>query len=351
MVANNSTSGISSESARRTKSERVTIVVPARLHLGFLDLNGDLGRRYGSLGITLDDIYTRLHVERADTLSGSGPSAKRAVEFIRRLLHRLGRDDTLALTVSEAIPEHVGLGSGTQLALAAGVGAARLLGVELNARDVAGHLDRGRRSGVGIGSFETGGVILDGGRGESDKVPPVLARYEFPAAWRILVIFDRRFKGMHGSEEEAIFHDLPPFPTELSAHFCRLLLMVGLPALAEADLDGFARAVAEIQRATGDFFAPTQGNRFASESVGRVLEWLEAEGIAGVGQSSWGPTGFALIGSAAEAERLTSALERRWGDVGHLDFKICRGRNTGSQIDVFERIKSPAERRGLHHRA
>jgi beta-RFAP synthase len=351
MVRNNTTSGIANEPVRRTKSERVTIVVPARLHLGFLDLNGDLGRRYGSFGVTLDDIYTRLHVERAAALSGNGPSAERAVEFIRKLLDRLGRSEALALTVDEAIPEHVGLGSGTQLALAAGVGAARLLGLDLSARDVAGYLDRGKRSGVGIGSFEMGGVILDGGRGESDKVPPVLARYEFPAAWRILVIFDRRFKGKHGAEEAATFLNLPPFPTELSAHFCRLLLMVGLPALAEADLDGFSRAVAEIQRATGDFFAPTQGDRFASESVGRVLAWLEAQGIVGVGQSSWGPTGFAFIGGETEAERLKATLVRRWADVDHLDFRICRGRNTGSQIDVVERIDSPAERRGRYHRA
>ena len=351
MVINNTTSDIASESVRRTKSDRVTIVVPARLHLGFLDLNGDLGRRYGSFGITLDDIYTRLRVEHADSFSASGPSSARALEFIRELLHRLGCDDSLAVTVEEAIPEHVGLGSGTQLAMAAGVGAARLLGLELSARDVAGYLARGKRSGVGIGSFEMGGVILDGGHGDGDKIPPVLARYEFPAAWRILVIFDRRFKGKHGADEENTFLNLPPFPAELSAHFCRLLLMVGLPALAEADLDGFSRAVAEIQCATGDFFTTVQGNRIASESVASVLEWLQAEGIVGVGQSSWGPTGFALIGSDAEAKRITAALVRRFADVDHLDLMICRGRNTGGQIDVIERIESPAERRGLYHRA
>jgi beta-ribofuranosylaminobenzene 5'-phosphate synthase len=350
MVVNNTTPAVLSESVRRTESERVTIVVPARLHLGFLDLNGDLGRRYGSFGITLDDICTRLHVERADTFSGSGPSADRAVRFVRELLHQLNRSDSLVVSVEEAIPEHVGLGSGTQLAMAAGVGAAKLLDLDLSARDIAGYLVRGKRSGVGIGSFEMGGVILDGGRGDSGTIPPVLARYEFPAKWRILLIFDRRIKGKHGAEEETLFLDLPPFPAELSAHFCRLLLMVGLPALAEADLDGFSRAVAEIQRATGDFFAPVQGNRFASESVAAVLEWLQARGIVGVGQSSWGPTGFALIGSDSQAKRLVSALIRNFADVDHLDFKICRGRNTGSQIDVIERIESQKERRGLFHR-
>jgi len=192
---------------------------------------------------------------------------------------------------------------------------------------------------------------LDGGRRDDEIIPPVLARYEFPATWRILVIFDRRFKGKHGADEENTFHNLPPFPAELSAHFCRLLLMVGLPALAEADFDGFSRAVAEMQRATGDFFAPIQGNRFASESVARVLEWLHAQGIVGVGQSSWGPTGFALIGGDSEAKRLASVLGHRFADIDHLDLRICRGRNTGGQIDVVGRIESPADRRGLYHRA
>jgi predicted sugar kinase len=32
----------------------VSVTVPARLHLGFLDLDGGLGRRFGSLGMALD---------------------------------------------------------------------------------------------------------------------------------------------------------------------------------------------------------------------------------------------------------------------------------------------------------
>ncbi|MGH8511817.1 MAG: hypothetical protein ACREU8_10690, partial [Gammaproteobacteria bacterium] len=43
----------------------VTVTAPARLHLGFIDMSGDLGRRFGGLGLTLSGIQTRLSVTRS----------------------------------------------------------------------------------------------------------------------------------------------------------------------------------------------------------------------------------------------------------------------------------------------
>ena len=40
----------------------VRVVAPARLHLGFLDLHGGLGRKFGSLGVTLEEPRTALTV-------------------------------------------------------------------------------------------------------------------------------------------------------------------------------------------------------------------------------------------------------------------------------------------------
>src|SRR5712692_8592737 len=37
-----------------------TVTVPARIHLGFLDLNGRLGRRFGSIGLALSDLNTKV---------------------------------------------------------------------------------------------------------------------------------------------------------------------------------------------------------------------------------------------------------------------------------------------------
>jgi beta-RFAP synthase len=204
----------------------------------------------------------------------------------------------------------------------------------VEARAIAGLLDRGTRSSIGIAAFEQGGVILDGGRGDLDAPPPVLSRLAFPEAWRILLVFDRTRRGIHGPAEAEAFRRLPPFSARQAADLCRLMLMVALPALAEENLDRFGEAVAELQRAVGDHFAPVQGARFMSAGVAEVIAWLSAQGVRGVGQSSWGPTGFALVGSQAEAEALLAAMRRRWPKESDLAFSISRGRNRGGEVEV-----------------
>jgi beta-RFAP synthase len=318
---------------------RVAVTVPARLHLGFVDLNGELGRRFGSLGIAIDTPRTRLSVARGERLRAEGADAVRAQRHLETLVERYHLDRRLDLRIDESIPNHVGLGSGTQLALATGAAVSRLFGLGLDARAIAGLLDRGARSSIGIATFEQGGVVLDGGRGDNDEPPPVLSRLPFPEHWRVLLIFDHSRQGLHGPQEAVAFRGLAPFPAAEAAHLCRLVLMVALPGLAEGNLERFGAAVAELQRAIGDYFAPVQGARFMSRSVAAVLGWLEAEGIAGIGQSSWGPTGFGLIGSEADGAALLAAARRRWPADSSLSFALSRGRNRGADIEV-----SPAAR-------
>jgi beta-RFAP synthase len=313
---------------------RVTVTVPARLHLGFVDLNGGLGRRFGSLGIAIETPRTRLSLAPGERLRAEGADAARAQRHLETLAERYRLDRRLELRIEDCIPNHVGLGSGTQLALATGAAVARLFGLDLDARAIAGLLDRGARSSIGIATFEQGGVVLDGGRGDTDEPPPVLSRLPFPEHWRVLLIFDHDRQGLHGPQEAAAFRRLPPFPADQAAHLCRLVLMKALPALAEEDLDRFGSAIAELQRAIGDYFAPVQGARFLSRRVADVLSWLEAENIGGIGQSSWGPTGFGLIGSEAEAAALMAAARRRWPAESGLTFAVSRGRNRGADIEV-----------------
>src|SRR6185295_7964183 len=106
---------------------------------------------------------------------------------------------------------------------------------------------------------------------------------------------DRTLQGLHGEQELAAFRALPVFPESVSAQLCRLMLLQGLPALLEGDAEDFGLAIGELQRVIGDYFAPAQGGRFTSPRVAEALTWLEREGLAGVGQSSWGPTGFAVV--------------------------------------------------------
>ena len=100
-----------------------------------------------------------------------------------------------------------------------------------------------------------------------------------------------------------------------------------------ADLETFGDAVGRIQARVGDHFAGVQGGRFASPGVSRVLEWLGSRGLTAVGQSSWGPTGFAVCPSDATANRLEAEARARFGREFGLDFAVTRARNQGADVE------------------
>jgi predicted sugar kinase len=107
-----------------------------------------------------------------------------------------------------------------------------------------------------------------------------------------------------------------------------------LPALAEADIVGFGNAVAEVQRSVGAHFASVQGGVYSSSAIARVMHWLSQRGAVSAGQSSWGPTGFALFESEAGACRALEDARGRWAEATELEFHLCRARNTPAEIEI-----------------
>jgi beta-ribofuranosylaminobenzene 5'-phosphate synthase len=313
----------------------VQVTTAARLHLGFLDLAGDLGRRFGSIGLAIDAFETRVELSEAPSFEVLGEERGRGAHIARRVAASLGLDRGTKLIISNAIPAHTGLGSGTQLALAIAAAFRRLAELPLDAREDARLLDRGARSGVGVALFERGGLAVDAGRGPHTEVPPVVASVNFPKDWRILLILDPRIEGAHGEEERRAFAGLPPFPANAASEICRCTLMQILPGAAEADLEAFGGGVARIQEILGDHFAPVQGGaRFISVPVSRAAARLKALGARGIGQSSWGPTGFAFASDPDHAQFLVRRACAE-GELG-VEIRICSARDHGAEIREFE---------------
>ncbi len=75
-------------------------------------------------------------------------------------------------------------------------------------------LARGSRSGIGIASFDGGGVIVDAGKDGSGRPPPVVARLPFPDEWRVILILDRAQDGLHGEDEIEAFRALAALPRQ-----------------------------------------------------------------------------------------------------------------------------------------
>ena len=325
----------------------ITVKSTARLHMGFFDLHGGLGRKFGSIGLSLNAPSLQLTASIADKLLVTGPLSKRALNVTQQLISKLELKGNIHLDIQQHILEHAGLGSGTQLALAIGRAISELYHLNLTTAQIAQLTGRGGRSGIGIAAFDQGGLLIDGGRSTSTtlntKVPPLLARYAFPEHWRILLILDNSQPGIHGDEELMAFSKLPVFSESLAAHLCRHVLMQAMPALVEHDLNAFGNSIQALQAHVGDYFAPAQGGRYASKRVGAVLQHLEANGVACFGQSSWGPTGFAVFESEQEAQTHLRQLKAKFKDEV-LSWTIVSACNHGAQVsaNTFKKVQIQA---------
>lgn len=317
-----------------TQPAALSVTAPARLHLGFLDLNGVLGRTYGSIGLAINQPATRVTMRKAARDCARGPESERALAVIARLRDALGLAGAYDVTIESAIPAHAGLGSGTQLALAVATAALRLGGIS-RPLDLIGTLtQRGQRSAIGLAAFDHGGFIVDGGKGHSDAPPPVLIQTPLPDQWRIILILDPNAAGVHGDRETRAFAALPPMQRETAAHLCHLVLMQAVPALMEQDIATFGRAITEIQALVGNHFSPAQGGSpWSNPKVGAVARKLAEAGAVGIGQSSWGPTGFAFVASQKEADTLYHSFVGDAKAQG-LELMTVAGRNTGASIEL-----------------
>lgn len=301
------------------------LTAPSRLHFGPFAWGPDALRRFGGVGLMIDRPGLEIEARPADGWSARGPLADRAVTIAREVaaaLREQGREARpAALHVVAAPPEHVGLGSGTQLSLAvARIVAERAGWADAPTAALAALTGRGRRSGIGLHGFAQGGLIVDGGRRRDTDLPPLLVRLEFPTEWQALVVIPSDDPGLHGASESEAFAELPAVPDAVTDRLCRLVLLGLLPAVIERDLAAFGAALTAIQLHVGRLFAPAQGGRlYASPQAEAILAHLRGEGLAGTGQSSWGPALYAFDASNPErrAEILARLRERFGLDPAH----------------------------------
>jgi beta-ribofuranosylaminobenzene 5'-phosphate synthase len=298
-------------------AKSIWIEGPARLHLGMLDLNGDLGRRFGGIGVAIAQPSLLIEAQEADELTVSGLCAEQAAAFAQRFMLAHGLAGGASIQVHQAIPQHVGMGSGTQLGLAVARALAELHGLPADSAALATAVGRARRSAIGTWAFGQGGFIVEGGRRTGHEAPaPLLARYAMPEEWRCVVVVPAAAAGLSGAHEVVAFGELAPPPPEVVGQITRLVLMLLLPALVEGDIEAFGRAVTEIQRLVGDCFSPAQGGRFANTRSAELIEALLEWGAAGAGQSSWGPTVYGFVADERQGQALLARAARQLDGQG-----------------------------------
>jgi len=297
----------------------VRIEAPARLHFGMLDLRGSLGRRFGGIGAGVFGPSLLVELERAELVEAEGASADRAAEFARRYLAATGVRGGVRIVVRHAIPDHSGLGSGTQLALAVARGITELYDLPADVATLAAAVGRAKRSAIGSWVFAGGGFVVEGGRREEGgHIAPMLARLSIPTSWRCVLALPASATGTSGDAETQAFRTLPEPPLSEVEHVAHLVLMSLLPALVEGELDAFGHALTEIQQVNGRWFAPAQGGMFApgasTELIRKMAEW----GAVGVGQSSWGPAVYGIVAGDDAAAHLAESVRAALNERGEV---------------------------------
>lgn len=306
------------------------IKTPSRIHMTLIDMNGSLGRVDGGIGITLEEPNIVITAKKSDSVEVRGDPELN--ERMKKACEVVCPGCGIEIDIKKSYWNHIGLGSGTQAALAAGMAISALYDLNLSPRAIAGKVGRGGTSGIGIGSFERGGFILDGGHRMEAKsaflpssfskgVPPapILCQRDFPD-WDIVLAIPLA-KGAHDLYEKDVFANLCPIPQNEVEKLCRVILMQMLPALAEADMDTFGRAVNAIQdigfkRHEVDLQPTARG----------LIEALRNGGAAGAGLSSFGPAVYAITDQPRKVEAAAKSFDKDCVVI------TTRARNKGAEI-------------------
>jgi beta-RFAP synthase len=293
----------------------IRIRTPSRLHFGLIAPAAKAGRRFGGVGMMIDQPGVQIRLEPSRDWLVRGPLAERGQAVVNRLLSTyLGTQaPPHAIRIEHAAPEHMGLGTGTQLSLAIARGLAETAGIEdKSASQLAPLVDRGQRSAIGTHGFDRGGFLVDGGKTDSDDVAPLVAWLSFPEDWRIVLILPPWQPGVHGLAERYAFGQLREIPGRAEA-LSRQVLLELLPALSVGDFAGFSESLHQFNRAAGEAFAAVQGGPYASARIATLIDTLRESGVRGVGQSSWGPTVFVVTDAV---DRTTRTVARVLAELG-----------------------------------
>jgi len=315
---------------------KVYIKTPSRLHFGLIDLNGNLGRMFGGLGVGINKPNIIIEAEHSPIFTVTGQETQLATQLADRFFKAYQIKPNVHIHVKQTIPPHTGLGSGTQFALAIATAIAKLNDIKATTPQLALAMGRAKRTGVGTAIFEKGCFVVDGGKktNETTDFPPLIHRQPFPDEWRFVIAVPNITKGLCNSEEIAAFNKLPPMQEEEVAKICHLTMLKLLPALAEKDIKNFGEALTEIQIITGNYFAHVQGGTYSNKEIADTLEFIKSLNVYGFGQSSWGPAVYGIVKqdqAKAVLQKIRAYLDR---DIGGEVF-IAKGNNKGATIKII----------------
>lgn len=313
--------------------KRIRIHAPCRLHFGMFSFGHADQPQFGGVGVMVNPPAVEIEITPAAEFSVTGTHFERVYQFAKTAAHsgRLASLPHCQINV-KAPTDHTGLGVGTQLGLAVAAGLRQFLALpHICTAELSAAVGRGARSSVGTYGFELGGLIVDGGKMPGVRTGELVCRMPLPEEWRFVLLRPTGEQGLAGEHEASAFARLPPVPVAVTRRLWQITHERMLPAVRSANCEQFGDAVYEFGRLAGNCFAAAQGGPFANAGIERLVTTIRHYGVTGVGQSSWGPTVFAIVAGDAQAEELASWL-RGNRLCGNLELLIARASNSGAVV-------------------
>jgi len=291
-----------------------------RLHVGLVDLAGATRRRFGGAGFMITGCETLVEARPARQDGTHGHREDRAAEDLREALGRLRRlvfVPPVQITVREAPPGHVGLGSKTTLVLSALTAALSASGIPLDRAMIQTASGRGGASGVGVHAFFGGGFTVDSGHEGAHgapllpsgatrpaSIPLLVTRYPIPDEWRFVLALPYECEVFSAAREVQFFRDNTPTEKSESLRNLASLYHGVLPAVQLSDLGLLRESLAELHEC--GFKAREVAAQPAC--VKQAFELLSGLSGVAVGLSSLGPLVYAVCSESAVTQ-VSAALD------------------------------------------
>ncbi len=311
----------------------IEVVAPSRLHFGMVSFGQPGARQFGGVGVMVNQPGLRLRLTAAERFEACGPASDRARGVVERIarVEKLDRLPACRIEILSAPPQHVGLGTGTQLALAVTAAMNAFQGGgAMEPAALAALAARAERSAIGTYGFALGGLLVEAGKLAGEALSPLDARVELPADWRFVLIWPNDERGLSGEDERMAFRDLPPVPQATTAHLLAEVSNELLPAASAGQFERFSESLYRFGHEAGMCFAARQKGAFASPWSARLIHAIRDLAVRGVGQSSWGPAVFALVDTPARASEFSATIR------GYVDSNatvlVAEPNRTGARI-------------------
>jgi beta-RFAP synthase len=311
----------------------------ARLHFGLMEISPGQPHCYGGVGMMIDTptmIVQGTVRNPLDTHAVScegDPYWSDRTQRVLEIWQQRHAPDPIpfeSFRVVEPPLAHIGLGSGTQWACSI-AGLLRLAGrlgdlsstnhssntasiwEELfeSAERLAIDAGRGLRSHIGCEGFRRGGLIVDWGQDPTGNRGAMRERTQvvtFPEHWRVVTFCDRSYEGESGGLEASMFERCSAQANPFRNEMIQTIREQMVPAIAASDWVAASDAIGRYGERAGRIFEPMQGGVYRSSAIAECIHYLRGQGICGAGQSSWGPTVFAIARDCEQADWIA----RQW---------------------------------------